>query len=147
MPIVVIGHLSAGEDKTVDGYLIDFGYDPAEPQSGQKTVFAINLVNETTLEAIETDKLWIRISSTKDSVFAGNLKPDYGNAAFTFAFPSAGKYEFALKFFKDENLLAETNFEVEAKENINFNYIYAAVLAALAILFFAYRKKLFRPKK
>ena len=145
---IAVGHLEVGEDKTIDGYLVNFGYDPAKLQAEQKTVFAINLVNGTTGEAISPDKVWIRISSSKDSVFAGNFNPENSNVAFTYTFPYADKYDIALRFFKDNNLLVEANFEIEVMGKNNFNYAYAAILLVfLAILFFVAKKTLFKAKR
>ena len=52
-----LAHLDAGEDTTVDGYEIDFGYSPSEIDSETKALLSFNLLNETTKETIEFDSL------------------------------------------------------------------------------------------
>jgi len=134
-------HLAAGQDKALNGYLIDFGYDPAEPIANEKAVFAANILNGAAKEAINSDSVFVRISSSKESVFAGNLNPENGSVAFTFAFPYGDSYEVALKFFKDGDILAQSAFGIDVKPKkvpIYLKIIFGVL--ALSALFFVFRK-------
>ena len=108
-------HLEAGEDKPVNGYLVDFGYAPEHPKTGEKVSFALNLVNETTGEPVDADRVWLRIAQ-EEVLFAGTLAAPDANAAFTYIFPKAGSYEITVRFQKDDRALAEADFSMDAKK-------------------------------
>jgi len=143
---IVYGHLDGGKDKEIDGYLIDFGYDPKNPIANEKTIIVISLFNETTQEVIEPTKVWIRISSSKDVVFAGTFKPETQNIAFSFTFPESGDFEITTRFFEDENLIVEADFDLNVKGKADYSKIIILFLF-LIILVMVVKSVLFKPKK
>ncbi|MCH8067493.1 MAG: hypothetical protein IIC69_02820, partial [Nanoarchaeota archaeon] len=106
-----LAHLDVGEDKTIGNYLIDFGYSPENPNTNDKVAIALTLF-DTNQEVIEPDSVWVRISSSKEVVFAGTLKPKNGNVAFTYKFPYAGNYEITSRFSDDKETIVEINFSI-----------------------------------
>ncbi|MCH8004026.1 MAG: hypothetical protein IH934_05335 [Nanoarchaeota archaeon] len=142
----VIGHLEGGKDKAVNGYLIDFGYDPKNPIANEKTVIVISLFNETTNEVIEPTSMWIRVSSTEDVIFAGTFKPENQNVAFSFTFPHGDVFEITTRFFEDENLIVETDFDINVKGKTYYSKIIILFLS-LILLVIVLKSILFKPKK
>ncbi|HLD18435.1 MAG TPA: hypothetical protein VJB90_00285 [Candidatus Nanoarchaeia archaeon] len=132
-----LAHLEGGQDVAVNGFIVDFGYDPANPQPGKLTVLAFNLVNEATGETIEPQSVWIRISEGEKVVFAGTFFPQIKYVDFSYAFPKAEKYAIDVKFFNGTNLLAENTFDIEVSGNkvSPFSWVVGAVLAGLIIFF------------
>ena len=143
---IVYGHLEGGKDKAVNGYLIDFGYDPKKPIANEKTIIVISLFNETTQEVIEPTKVWIRISSSNDVVFAGTFKPETQNIAFSFTFPESGTFEITTRFFEDENLIVETDFDINVRGKADYSIIIILFLS-LILLVIVLKSILFKPKK
>ena len=143
---IVSAHLEGGKDKAVNGYLIDFGYDPKNPIANEKTIIVISLFNETTQEVIEPTKVWIRISSSNDVVFAGTFKPETQNIAFSFTFPESGTFEITTRFFEDENLIVEADFDLNVKGKSDYSKIIILFLF-LIILVMVVKSVLFKPKK
>ena len=142
---IVNAHLEGGKDKEVDGFLVDLGWDPKVPQANQKTVFVVNLFNGTIDEVIEPTSVWIRISSSKDVVFAGTFKPDLGNIAFSFTFPETDVYEITTRFFDDEEIMVETDFDINVEGKTNYSNIIIFVLS-LILAIFILKGILFKPK-
>ena len=73
----VYAHLDGGKDKTIDSYLIDFGFSPEIPKVTDKVTLALNLINDTTKAIIVPTSVWIRISSSKSAYFADRICPEY----------------------------------------------------------------------
>jgi len=128
-------HLAGGDDITVDGYVVDFGYDPAEPSDADRTIIAINLLNATTNELIVPDSVWVRISNPEDITFAGTFFPESQHVSFTYKFPHGGDYDILIRFNQDNEVFLETDFTltVEAAKNKLSQEFF--LLAGLAIIF------------
>src|SRR3990172_1607522 len=108
-------HLAGGEDRVIDGYRVDFGYEPEDLIAGQPAALSFSL----------------RISG-ENVVFAGTL--DGGSAILTYAFPAPGDYQLTTRFFQGDTQLAETTFSVRvapAKRDIPFVALPLALGAAL----------------
>lgn len=134
----VLSHLDAGQDKVIDNYQIDFGYSPENPQISDNVAIALTLFNNTNQEVIEPESVWVRISSSKNVIFAGTLKPLNGNIAFTFKFPEVDDYEVLVRFNQDKKALVETNFNLKIKGPIistsKFTYLIISILVLIIIL-------------
>ena len=131
---IVLSHLDAGQDKVIDNYLIDFGYSPENPNTNDKVAIALTLF-DANQEVIEPDSVWIRISSSKEVVFAGTLKPKNGNVAFTYKFPYAGNYEITSRFSDDKETIVETDFHIKIEEEIPIYYYFFGIIVVLIIVF------------
>lgn len=141
-------HLDVGKDKVIDGYLIDFGYTPENPKVTDKVTMAFNLLNDTTKEIIEPTSVWIRISSSKEVVFAGTFHTEAQNVVFNYVFPYADDYEITARFKDNDNTLVETDFEIkiEKKSKIKLYYI-AKIIIILIIAGFIIKKFKVKHKK
>ena len=142
-----LAHLDVGEDKTIGNYLIDFGYSPENPNTNDKVAIALTLF-DTNQEVIEPDSVWVRISSSKEVVFAGTLKPLNGNVAFTYKFPYADTYEITGRFNDDKETIVEVNFNVniEGKSNLEIYYLIFAIIALIIITFVIIKLKSLKNK-
>ena len=142
-----LAHLDVGEDKTIGNYLIDFGYSPENPNTNDKVAIALTLF-DTNQEVIEPDSVWVRISSSKEVIFAGTLKPKNGNVAFTYKFPYAGNYEITSRFSDDKETIVEINFSIniEKTSNLEIYYLIFAIIALIIITFVIIKLKSLKNK-
>jgi len=113
---IAIAHLDAGEDKVVDGYLVDFGYLPDTPTAGDKIQIVFNLLNSSTKEVLEPTSVWVRISNSDTVLFAGTFYPEEGSVAFTYAVFKAGDYEVDARFKAGSEVLVQTSFDLQVKD-------------------------------
>lgn len=132
-----LSHLDAGEDKVVDSYLLDFGYSPKESSIDGKVTMAFSLLNNTNREVIEPESVWIRIASSKEVVFAGTLKQESGNVAFTYKFPYADNYLITARYKGNEKTIVETDFNIKIKESVPTYYYILGMVVILIIVFIA----------
>lgn len=130
-----LSHLDAGEDKVVDSYLLDFSYSPKEPGIDGKVTMAFSLLNNTNREVIETESVWIRIASSNEAVFAGTLKQESGNVAFTYKFPYADDYIITARYKDSEKTIAETDFNIKIKESVPVYYYALGIIVILILIF------------
>ena len=137
---LVTPHLDGGEDKIIDDYLIDFGYSPEKITSKDKVTLAFNLVNKTTQEVIEPSNVWIRISSSKEVVFAGTFKPQAQHITFTYKFPYADKYTIDARFSDEIRTLTQTNFNLNVKKNYVKYIITLIIILLLSLIYKRYKK-------
>ncbi len=133
--LVPIGfaHLDAGKDKVIDDYLIDFGYSPESPKATDRIEFAFNLINNTTKDIIEPASAWIRISSSKEVVFAGTVHSEAKHVAFAYMFPYADDYDIKVRFKTDETVIVEADFEIKVGK-APYKYVFVGVKSLIIIL-------------
>ncbi len=91
-PPFVSAHLEGGNDVVAGGYLVDFGYSPLPLAAGVKSVIAFNLANASSGKVVSPDKVWVRISTGEEVVFAGTFQPEVKHVVFTYVFPKPGNY-------------------------------------------------------
>ena len=130
-----LSHLDAGEDKAIGEYLADFSYSPKEPSINDKVTIAFSLLNNTDQEIIELESIWIRISSPKEVVFAGTLKQESGNVAFTYKFPYADDYIIAARYNGNGETIAEADFNIKIKEPVPVYYYILGIMVILIVIF------------
>lgn len=141
-------HLDAGEDAVVGEYLVDLGYSPENPHSTDELTIALNLVNDSTGKLIEPDKVWVRISTDKEIVFAGNFAPEAGNVVFSYIVPYASKYEITARFFDESGeSLVEHSFEFDVVQSPVGGETLYLIRGLLIATIVAYGYKLVRKKK
>ncbi|HSD12340.1 MAG TPA: hypothetical protein VLC10_02165, partial [Patescibacteria group bacterium] len=87
LPFAASAHLAGGDDVTKDGYILDFGYDPAPPAAGAPSTFAFNLADAATDAAVAPDSVWVRFVKDGSAVIAGTFQPKNGSVAFTAVLP------------------------------------------------------------
>jgi len=116
---ITYAHLDGGTDKTVNGYIIDFGFSPEHPKTTDKVTLAFNLVNATSEEVIEPTSVWVRISSSEEVVFAGTFHPETKHIAFTYIFPEANEYEIHARFKDNDSTLVEGEFHLTVTDNVS----------------------------
>ncbi len=135
-------HLAGGEDKTLNGYLVEFGFEPETLFAQQHSFLSFNLVNASSLQPINYSSAWIRISQGNDVVFAAsNLLPTFGNVALTYSFPSGGNYVVDVEFKNGVSSIVRTSFEVAVAEERNYSnlvlpFLLGLVIGAVALFLF-----------
>jgi len=129
----VLAHLDFGQDIIKNGHIIDFGFAPQEVVSLSSTNFVINLVNSTTEEPINLTSIWVRISSSKEIIFSGELSPKNASLPFTFTFPTGGNYSLDFQFKNNQKIIEKQTFYLDVKDKDSVNNIY--YLVGLIILF------------
>jgi hypothetical protein len=137
---VVSGHLEAGEDKVIDGYLIDFGYDPGAPKKGDKVILAFNLVDDETKETLDFDSVWVRISLEDAIVFSGTFHPEDKHVGLSYVFFKEGKYEIVSRFKKDGEILTVSDFDLEVGRKFDRSSVryWGVSFIVLALVLVAY---------
>ena len=118
----VSSHLESGEDVRKNGYVIDFGYSPAEIISGNPSNFVFNLINETTEVFVNFTSLWVRISSEDEIIFAGDFFPKDSSVPFVFVFPDSGGYSIETEFYNGQILLVDYEFKIKVRESSRFPF-------------------------
>jgi len=147
--IAVSAHLDAGEDVTVNGYMIDFGYTPEKPLMNDKTILLFNLLNSTTNESLDPDHVWVRISDKNDVVFSGQFRPINKAVTFTFTFAKPGPYEVMATFYDNNSSLVQKTFILDVQGNQVSSIIEIILIILFTILLILHILKIrkFRRKK
>jgi len=133
----------ASIEKTIDNYLVDIGYSPEEPITGEPVRFDFALSDKPTEEEIDFTNIWVRIEEGNKSLFAGSIdKARFGLTGFLYAFPESGEYQIFSRFENNEGPIAETSFpfSIEAGPDEEKNGDFMPIILsgfALGILFFA----------
>lgn len=141
-------HLADGEDVQVDGYLIDFGYDPAAPDDTRTTTLAFSLLSLATEEPPAFDAAWVRIAG-EGVTFAGTFHPENDNIAFTYQFPDPGEYTIRVRFLNQDTIVTEYDFPitvggVTASSGLDMMFlgIYAfGILVIIILVVFTFKPK------
>lgn len=120
-------------EKVVGAYKVDIGYDPVSPQVGIAERFDFELLTNTGEEADFGD-IWVRIMQGNTTIFASGIhRPYIGKATLLFTFPGPGTYTISARFEKNENMLAETSFDLPVSAASGGTTVpYAAVLGFAA---------------
>ena len=105
-------------DKTVNGFLFEFGMEPKEPKADERAIMSLSIHNSSTKEPLNIEKLWIRISKGDEILFTSNdfrIKAD-GPLFFGYMFKESGTY--AIDFsaqYKGKDV--KTSFTVPVKKD------------------------------
>ncbi len=134
-------------EKQVGEYLVDVGYDMFELQPNQKTIFNFALVQNAgkpNWEYAPFNKIFVSFRQSDREIFGKTITLSEPIPAYApFTFPSAGDYTLAVRFQKDDRLLAETTFPVPvgsgfSVEMLGFQLLLALNAAGLVIIAIGY---------
>ena len=139
---IIHAHLDAGHDEVINGYLSDFGYSPENPSVSETTFLSFNLVNDSTKEVINITSVWLRISSSSEIVFSGELNAKNGNALLNYKFPYKDNYEIKIQFKQNDEIILETNVMIKITSNNNIKYLILIILGLISISIFLMRNKI-----
>lgn len=138
---LVSSHLENGEDKTINGYIADFGYSPEHLTTKETSFFSLNLVNETTQDAIDITSTWVRISKGDEIFFSGEFEGKDGNSNFNYKFDKGGNYQIDVRFINEDKTLVETNYDIKVNGGLNCYWTMFIVLGILAITLILIKKR------
>jgi hypothetical protein len=98
-------HLAAGQDKEVEGYLIDMGHDPEFINANEPFTIALSISNATTQEQLNPRKVWLRVMKEEEGVqkvwFAATFAPEARSVLTVMSLPDDGIYTLDVRFFGD----------------------------------------------
>ncbi len=105
-------------NKTVDGFLFEFGREPKEPTANGRVVMSLSVHNSSTKEPFDIESLWIRISKGNNVLFtSGDFRiTAKGPMFFVYTFKESGTY--AIDFsaqYKGKDV--KTSFTVPVKKD------------------------------
>jgi hypothetical protein len=111
MPGVVLAHGDGASFEAEAGdYLVDIGYDPAEPVGGNRMLFDFGLLAGG--EPAAFDRLWVRLEHNGELVLAGPIsRMPLGPTTLTVRMPEqAGQLTVHARFERGSETLAEASF-------------------------------------
>jgi len=136
LPLFVGAH-AIGEslEKSVDGYVVDIGYNVTEFVADTPVVFEFTLL-DTDETLVDYSNVWLRIVKDGTTILAtGVYNAEFGGARTTYAFPEPGAYELSARYEDGTNSIAEAVFAIEVMPNPNKNQKGAdAVVVLIAVL-------------
>lgn len=105
-------------EKVVGEYKIDVGLDALRnPVSGQTVRFDFNIWSKDGFNPVEFTSVWVRLAPEKGITFASYLAfPEFGLPAMSYVFPKSGPHELTVRFYKGDQVLAETAFPVTVEK-------------------------------
>ncbi|MEX0917806.1 MAG: hypothetical protein WDZ93_01485 [Candidatus Paceibacterota bacterium] len=114
----VAAHSSgASIEQTIDGYLVDIGYSPEEPRSGEQIRFDFYLYDAETDTQVPFTDIWFRLEDDGRLLYAGGLaKAEFGATGMTIAFPEAGTYTGFARFSNEGEALVEIEFTLSVQQ-------------------------------
>ena len=124
-------------DKTVGGFLFEFGREPKEPIANERVIMSLSVHNSSTKEPLDIESLWIRISKGNEILFTSGdfrIKKE-GPLFFGYAFKESGNY--AIDFsFKQDGRNVKTDFNVSIKKD--YTAIFGISIALILAFIFGY---------
>ena len=137
IPLCSFAHLEAGEDKEIDGYLIDMGHDPEHISAGEPFTLMLSISNATTEEQLSPRKVWVRIMKEGEVVFAGTFAPEARSVMTVMSLPDAGPYTIDARFFGESPkawAAAEFPLTIQVKKSSGMVMAWSFVALGIAIL-------------
>jgi len=112
-------HGTGGEFiKENNGYTIDIGYNPEQFYTGETINFDFTLKKDTLKQ--EFSDVWVRITQDTKTVFATGIhNQDLGGTTLLYKFEKEGNYVLHVRYQKDGESLAETEFPLVISSSQN----------------------------
>ena len=106
-------------EKTVNGYVIDVGFDAVDLVAGEPVRFDAVLWSQDRSEMPDFTDVWVRLVPVESGiVFAGNIhRPVFGSTGMTYVFPKGGDYELTVRFQTDGEQIAEASFPLSVGDD------------------------------
>ncbi len=130
-------------EKEIGAYFVDIGYDPPQPQGGERIVFDFNLKSKVDKTPEDFDYVWVRLEKDKSTLLAtGIARADFGPTSLLYQVPNDlhGDLTVNVRYQKGDQALAETEFTIpvasRARSFVELVSLASTILigAALAIL-------------
>lgn len=132
LSISTSAHLSNGNDREMNGYIVDFGYNPETPIEDELVTLRFLLQNETTRVFVPLETIELNILHESQVIFAGIIRDE-----LRLRLDEPGSYTLSLKLTPQNSSSLETTFELIVKKE-PFQIIYLpiamVVLASLSFL-------------
>lgn len=124
------GHgLGSSIEKSIEGKLIDIGYDPEDVQAGKTVIYDFALLDGATNEPVEYTDIWVRIYEGRKTYLAtGIARANLGKTTLSYVYPEEGEYVMSVRFKNEDEKLVEADFDLPVAESedassSNSNYL------------------------
>ena len=117
VPLVAFAHGDgASFERQVGDYIVDVGYEPENPQVGERLLLDLNILNADESPQDFTS-VWVRLEEGGGSVLAtGVAKSAVGPTTLLMKMPSAGEFTLYARFELSGTVLAEASFSLSVGE-------------------------------
>ena len=108
----------------VNNAVIKVSYDQDKAGLGEPVPFTFELLQEDESAEMSFDSLWINIkpkaNQNQDLLIAEVKKATSGSTSITYDFPQSGEYTFAIRYNRNDTVLAEHTFDFAiSKESLD----------------------------
>lgn len=136
VPLAVGAHsLGASFEETVDGHVIDIGYDPPSPVAGDRLVFDFSLREPDTRDITHYKDIWVRVSQDDQLLLAtGVSESSFGPTTLLLRIPdnAKGPLTVSVRYEDTDKSLAETEFTIPVLPQESNSWLIPWVIAGLA---------------
>ena len=155
VPIISANGAGNYIQKTVNGFLFEFGIEPKEPKADERVIMSLSVHNSSAKEPLDIESLWIRITKGNEILFTSGdfrIKKE-GPLFFGYVFKESGTYtiDFSAKHKgKDVKTSFPVSVEKGAEKAFKSFLIFALVFVlgyAASSLFNKIKRKLFKKLK
>ena len=115
-------------ETTANGHVIDIGYDPASIVAGDRLVLDFTLRDPKTKSSQAFKDVWVRVKLGEEVLVAtGVAQASFGPTTMLLQMPkdAQGKLSISMRFENDEDVLAETTFELPIQAQPQFPLLVA----------------------
>lgn len=127
--------LGASFEETVDGHVIDIGYDPPSPVAGDRLVFDLSLRELETRNIEHYKDVWVRVSQDDQLLLAtGVAESSFGPTTLLLRIPdnAKGPLTVSVRFENADKSLAETEFTIPVLPQESNSWLIPWVIAGMA---------------
>ena len=122
-------------EQVVGDYVVDVGYDPAQPVSGDRLIFDFNLLSPVTSTNVPFDYVWVRLEhQTRTLLATGIVHAEYGPTSLLFTVPRdvTGDLTVKVRYQQSDDTLAEATFQLPVAEQRKVFKDFAPLIGAIA---------------
>lgn len=132
--IISLVYSNGGNQKYIDGYLVQVASLPISPFVGEKMSALISFAN-TSSDLLKDIEGTIYINQNDRTIFAGNFTAPTGTTKFEYTFNNSGLYDMFVEFklTNETRIYMPDHFLIEVKQA--FLPWHVAVIAAIIFLF------------
>lgn len=124
-------------------FVIDLGYSPASLKAHERSTFSFFLLDDQQ-KPLDYKHAWVRITKGDDIWFAGPIASEERNALLTYTFATPGAYEIAVRFFNEEGMIVQTQFQLDVKGRTGSSQLLFGIpliVFLLVLLYFLFGRK------
>lgn len=133
--LAVQAHLDMGSEVVKDGIVIDFGYSPRIPYTGELTILSFLLFEDGTDRKISYSSADFKISLDDTVVFDENIEAEDNHVFIEHIFKESGVMYIEIVFWNNDERLVDAEFAVAiASQSRKFNPKTAIITSIFVVL-------------